>query len=92
MRREATAMTVRQNQGEIPNQVQSRSDSVVATKDGKPVAALVNYPRDERIRALWVVFDALSDRIGHTYAGVAERVADAEINEEVRAVREQRRC
>jgi prevent-host-death family protein len=91
MRREATAMTVRRHLGEILNQVQYRGDSVVVTKDGKPVAALVDYPLYERILALRVVFDALSDRIGQTYAGIGEIVAHAEIHEAVRAVREQRR-
>jgi prevent-host-death family protein len=91
MRREATAMTVRQNLGEILNQVQYRGDSVVVTKDGKPVAALVDYPLYERIRTLRLLFDHLSDRLGTTYAGVAETVADAEIDEAIRAARQQRR-
>lgn len=43
MRREATALKLRQNLGEFLNQVQYRGDSIVVTKDGKPVAALVDY-------------------------------------------------
>jgi prevent-host-death family protein len=38
----ATAMSVRQNLGELLNGVQYRHDSVLITKAGKPVAALVD--------------------------------------------------
>jgi len=87
MRREATAMTVRQNLGEILNQVQYRGDSVVVTKDGKPVAALVDYPLYERIRRLRETFDALASKLGSVYADVPAAVADAEIAAAVRTTR-----
>ena len=50
MLREATAMTVRQNLGELLSGVQYRHDSVVITKAGKPVAALVDMATFERMR------------------------------------------
>ena len=50
MQREATAMTVRQNLGELLNEVQYRHDEVVITKAGKPVAALVDMATYERMR------------------------------------------
>lgn len=50
MQREATAMTVRQNLGELLNEVQYRHDSVVITKAGKPVAAMVDMATYERMR------------------------------------------
>lgn len=50
MQREATAMTVRQNLGELLNGVQYRNDSVVITKAGKPVAAMVDMATFERMR------------------------------------------
>lgn len=50
MQREATAMTVRQNLGELLNEVQYRHDSVVITKAGKPVAAMVDMATYERTR------------------------------------------
>ena len=50
MQREATAMTVRQNLGELLNEVQYRHDSVVITKSGKPVAAMVDMATYERTR------------------------------------------
>ena len=42
MQREATAMTVRQNLGELLNEVQYKHDEVVITKAGKPVAAMID--------------------------------------------------
>ena len=50
MLREATAMNVRQNLGELLNGVQYRRDSIVITKAGKPVAALVDMATFERMR------------------------------------------
>jgi prevent-host-death family protein len=91
MRREVTAMCVRQNLGEYLSQVQYRGDSVVVTKDGKPVAAIVDYPLYERMRALRTLFDELSERLGSTYAGVPEAEAQAEIDEAVRSVRRRKR-
>jgi len=57
------------------------------TKDGKPVAALVDYPLYERIRKLRELFDALTERLGTIYFGVSESDAATEIDEAVRAVR-----
>ena len=91
MRREATAMTVRQNLGELLNQVQYRGDSIVVTKDGKPVAALVDYALYERIRKLREVFDTLADKLGQVYADVPAETAEAEISEAVRQVRRRAR-
>ena len=50
MLREATAMNVRQNLGELLDGVQYRHDNVVITKAGKPVAALVDMATYERMR------------------------------------------
>lgn len=47
---ETSAVSFRQNLGEMLNQVQYRHDSVVINKDGKPVAALVDARLFERIR------------------------------------------
>ena len=90
MRREATAMSVRQNLGELLNQVHYRGDSIVVTKDGKPVAALVDYALYERIRRLRESFAAVTDRLGQVYAGVPAETADAEIDAAVRHVRRRR--
>ena len=76
---EATAVTLRQNLGDMLNRVQYRRDSIVITKDGKPVAALVDAALFERIRAMQERFDALCDRIAKGYENVPEDEGMAEI-------------
>jgi prevent-host-death family protein len=90
MQREATTMNVRQNLGELLSQVQYRGDSVVVTKDGKPVAALVDYALYERIRRLRESFVALTDKLAHVYADIPAETAEAEIDAAVRHVRRRR--
>jgi prevent-host-death family protein len=83
MIRKSTAVAARQNFGDLLNQVQYRSDSVLITKDGKPVAALVDVEMFERIRRMREDFLSLTDRIGQSYAGVDPRTAEREIAEAV---------
>jgi prevent-host-death family protein len=84
MRREATATNVRQNLGELLKHVQYRGDSIVVTKDGKPVAALVDCALYERIRKLRETFTALTDKLGQVYADVSAETVEAEIDAAVR--------
>jgi len=83
MIRKSTAVAARQNFGDLLNQVQYRSDSVLITKDGKPVAALVDVEMFERIRRMREDFLSLTDRIGQSYAGVDPKIAEREIAEAV---------
>ena len=78
---ETSAVAFRQNLGEMLNIVQYRNDSVLIKKDGKPVAALIDARLFERIRRMQDRFDALSDRLEQTFAGVPEEVALAEIEQ-----------
>ncbi len=84
-------MIVRQNLGELLNHVQYRGDSVVVTKDGKPVAALVDYALYERIRRMREAFDRLIERLGQVYQAQPEGEAGTEIDEAVKHVRRARR-
>ena len=84
MIREATAMTVRQNLGELLNEVQYRQDSILVTKGGKPVAAIVDIALFERIRSMRAEFDRLSSEIAQAYQGVEEADGLAEIDAMVR--------
>ena len=77
---ETSAVSFRQNLGEMLNQVQYRHDSVVINKDGKPVAALVDARLFERIRRMQGRFDALCQRIEAGFAGVPESEGLAEID------------
>ena len=90
MIRETSAVTARQNLGDLLNQVQYRNDSVLITKDGKPVAALVDVALFERIRRLRDEFMRLTDALGKSYEGVDPNVAQAEIDEAVLAARKAR--
>ncbi len=76
---EATAVVLRQNLGNMLNRVQYRRNSILITKDGKPVAALVDAAMFERIRALRGRFDALSERMARGYEAVAENEGMAQI-------------
>ncbi len=85
---ETTAVAFRQNLGEMLNQVQLRKDSIVITKDGKPVAALIDAELFDRIRQMRERFDELSAQIAAAYANVPEEEGMAEImriTKEVRA-------
>lgn len=83
MIRKSTAVAARQNFGDLLNQVQYRNDSVLITKDGKPVAALVDVEMFERIRRMREDFLSLTDRIGQSYSGLDPEVAEREIAEAV---------
>ena len=85
---ETSAVSFRQNLGEMLNIVQYRNDSVVIKKDGKPVAALIDARLFERIRRMQERFDALCDRLEQTYTGVPEAEALAEIERATTRARE----
>lgn len=76
---QTSAVTFRQNLGEMLNQVQYRHDSIVINKDGKPVAALVDARLFERIRRMQERFDALCQRIESGFDGIPEADGLAEI-------------
>ena len=70
MQREATAMTVRQNLGELLNGVQYRHDQIVITKAGKPVAALVDMTAFEKVR------ESQRDEFGRLWAKFSKGFED----------------
>lgn len=82
-----SAVKFRQNLGEMLNQVQYRSASIVINKDGKPVAALVDADLFARIRRMQERFDALTQRISDAYANVPEDQGLKEIDAVVRQER-----
>ncbi len=87
MIKEVSAVSFRQNLGEMLNQVQYRNDSIVINKDGKPVAALVDAELFARIRRMRDRFDALTDRIVKAYAEVPLEDGLAEIDAMVAKIR-----
>jgi prevent-host-death family protein len=84
---EATAVSFRQNLGDMLNQVQYRHDSIMIKRDGKLVAALVDARLFERIRRLQARFDGLCERIEAGYAEVPDAEGLAEIDAAVAASR-----
>ncbi len=89
---QTSAVTFRQNLGEMLNQVQFRHDSVVINKDGKPVAALVDARLFERIRRMQNRFDALCQRIEKGFAAIPEPDGLAEIEAAVALERNENRA
>ena len=90
MIRESSAVSARQNLGDLLNQVQYRNDAVVITKDGKPVAALVDIALFERIRRMRDEFKRLTDALGKAYEGVDPAIAQSEIDNAAKAARKAR--
>lgn len=84
---ETSAVAFRQNLGEMINQVQFRKDSIVITKDGRPVAALIDAKLFERIRRMQERFEALSSRLTEAYAQLPEKEGMAEIKQVAARVR-----
>ena len=80
MIKEATAMTVRQNLGELLNGIQYGHDQIVITKGGTPVAAMVDVVLFDKIRLMKKEFNRLSDELASAYQGVDENVAQQEID------------
>ena len=87
MIQKATAMSVRQNLGELLNGVQYRHDTVLITKAGKPVAALVDVELFEKIRVMREQFDRLSAELVKAYKGVDKKVVMTEITEALQKAR-----
>jgi prevent-host-death family protein len=88
MIREAPAMTVRQNLGELLNEVQYRGDSVVITKGGKPVAAIVDIALYQRICRMREDFDRMLDELAEAGSKIPEPEVESLVSE---AVAESRR-
>lgn len=91
MIREAPAMTVRQNLGDLLSEVQYRKGKVIITKAGKPVAALVDIALFERIRKLDEEFDQMREELARVFADVPEKRVEALVDEAVKEARARRR-
>ena len=90
MIREAPAMTVRQNLGELLNEVQYRQGKVLITKAGKPVAALVDIAMFTRLRKLDEEFDRMRAEFAQAFAGMGETAVVALVDEAIKDVRTRR--
>ena len=84
----ATAMTARQNLGALLTGVQYRHDSVLITKAGKAVAALVDIDLFQKICCMKETFERLSQELALAYKEVDSATVESEITEALKAVRE----
>ena len=84
---ETSAVSFRQNLGDMLNQVHYRNDSIVINKDGKSIAALVDARLFERIRRMQARFDSLSQRLAQGFAVTPQDACTAEIDAAVQAER-----
>ena len=84
---ETSAVSFRQNLGDMLNQVHYRSDSIVINKDGKSIAALVDARLFERIRRMQARFDSLSQRLAQGFAATPQDAGMAEIDAAVEVER-----
>jgi prevent-host-death family protein len=86
---EVSDINLRQNLGALLNQVEDRKDSILISKDGKPVAALVDAELFARINRIRDRFDDLANRIAEDYAQTPVEIGLAEIDAAVAAQRAQ---
>ena len=87
MLREAPAMTVRRRLGELLNEVQYRGDSILVTKAGKPVAAIIDIELFNRLRLLDREFDRLTEQLQAAYRDESPVRVAAEVDEALASVR-----
>lgn len=86
---EVSDISLGQNLGTLLNQVEDRKDSILISKDGKPVAALVDAELFARINRIRDRFDDLATRIAEDYAQTPIEIGLAEIDAAVAAQRAQ---
>lgn len=91
MIRTLPTMTIRQNLGELLNEVQYRRDSIVITRAGKPIAALVDVQLFEKIHQMKEHFEKLTKELGQAYQDVDGKIANQEIAEAVNAAKKIKR-
>lgn len=87
MIRKATTMALRQNLGEILNGVQYKGNTVLITKSGKSVAALVDMDLFEKIRRMKDQFSTLTSELAASYKDKKKAFVEAEIAEAIKETR-----
>lgn len=84
---EATAMKVRQNFGELINQVQYRGAAIEITKSSKPVAALISIELFDKIQLMKKEFERLTSKLHSSFEGESLKDSELLINEAVKRAR-----
>lgn len=76
-------MKVRQNLGELLNEVEYKRDQVIITKAGKPVAALIDIPLFERLREMDKEFQRMTDQLRQSFKNLEESQINTLLNEAI---------
>jgi prevent-host-death family protein len=84
---EASAMKVRQNLGELINQVQYRNAEVEITRSDKPVAALISIELFDKIQLMRKEFDILTSNLQKSFKGEDQKEVEELINEALKRSR-----
>jgi len=84
---EVSDIDLGRNLTELLNQVETGNESILISKDGKPVAALVDAELFARINRIRDRFDDLANRIAEDYAQTPVEIGLAEIDAAVAAQR-----
>lgn len=87
MIRKAPAMTVRTQLGELLNEVQYRGDSIMITKSGKPVAALIDIDMFQRLVNLDKNFDAFKDSFSQAFSQLSDHETESLFDEAIQDLR-----
>jgi prevent-host-death family protein len=87
MIKQASAMEVRQNFGEIINEVQYKHSSILIKRGKKPVAAIVSVDVFERINLMKKEFEKLTNDLKKSLSGLNSKELDKVLNEAVKYAR-----
>lgn len=80
-------MKVRQNFGELLNQVQYRNASIEITKSAKPVAAIISIELFDKIQSMKKEFDRLNSSLQSTFKSSEEKEVNVQIDEAIKTFR-----
>ncbi|MCL2787239.1 MAG: type II toxin-antitoxin system Phd/YefM family antitoxin [Micrococcales bacterium] len=86
--KEVNAVAFRQRLGEMLSHVQYANGSVLITRDGAPVAALIDPALFDQIRTMRSRFDELCAEVAQGYASVPLEEGMAEIDAVCASVRD----
>ncbi|MDP9729899.1 type II toxin-antitoxin system Phd/YefM family antitoxin (plasmid) [Alicyclobacillus sp. TC] len=89
MIQKVSAMDVRKHFGDLLNDVHYRHNTVLITKAGKPMGALIDVELFEKIRLMETEFHRMTNELAKAYEGVDPIVAEAEIQEAIEALKNQ---
>jgi prevent-host-death family protein len=89
MIKEANAMKVRKNLGELLNEIQYRGDSFLVTRSGKPVAAMIDIKLFNKIKLFETEFDRMIEDLQSHFSSVPSDEIEEDLDEAIRAIRNQ---